>query len=143
MPHFTWTWIPAGADEALPNPHAYNRAVRVENIHHLSGQVTFRGLGHANAGARQFRLNQIDKAFANIDAILRAAGGKGWSQAHKVRSYHVDQAQDSMVRNFTKWMPEHRPLWTCVQVGRLAGDGMKVDIEVEAYVPVGASELNA
>jgi hypothetical protein len=28
-------------------------------------------------------------------------------------------------------------------VGRLAGDGMKVEVEVEAHVPVGVSELDA
>ncbi|GKZ43951.1 hypothetical protein AbraIFM66951_005608 [Aspergillus brasiliensis] len=49
-----------------------------------------------------------------------------------------EQAQDAMVRNFRQWMVNHKALWTCVQVGRLGSDEMRVEIEVEAYDPEGA-----
>jgi enamine deaminase RidA (YjgF/YER057c/UK114 family) len=40
-----------------------------------------------------------------------------------------------MVRNFRKWMPDRKAVWTCVQIGRLGEDDMAVEIEVEAYDP--------
>ena len=81
---------------------------------------------------------QIDQAFVNVDLALKTAGGKGWSQVYKVRSYHVplnNEANEAMVRNFRKWMPSHQPLYTCVGVQRLGEDDMRVEIEVEAYDP--------
>lgn len=45
-----------------------------------------------------------------------------------------------MVRNFKKWMPNNHPVWTCVQVGRLREDRMRVEIEVSAFDPEGAKE---
>ncbi|KAL3432507.1 Endoribonuclease L-PSP/chorismate mutase-like protein [Aspergillus tetrazonus] len=143
MSHLSWAKVPGSADKASFSSHAYSQAVRVGNTIHLSGQG---GWDTQTQTISSSVPHQIDQAFANIDAILRAAGGKGWSQVYKVRSYHLAldaEAQGSMVKIFGKWMPEHRPLWTCVQVGRLAGDGMKVEIEVEAHVPVGVSELDA
>lgn len=76
-----------------------------------------------------------------MDLNLKNAGGKGWSQVYKVRSYHIplnQEAMAAMVRNFRKWMPNHHALWTCVQVGRLGEDDMRVEIEVEAHDPEGA-----
>ncbi|RSH90284.1 hypothetical protein EHS25_001618 [Saitozyma podzolica] len=81
---------------------------------------------------------QIDQAFENVDLALKTAGGKGWEQVYKVRSYHVPingEALEAMVRNFKKWMPNHAPLWTCVGVPRLGEDDMRVEIEVEAHDP--------
>ncbi|RSH79084.1 uncharacterized protein EHS24_002016 [Apiotrichum porosum] len=81
---------------------------------------------------------QIDEAFKNVDLALRAAGGKGWDQVYKVRSYHVplnSEAIEAMTRNFAKWMPNHKPIWTCVGVTRLGEDDMRVEIEVKAYDP--------
>lgn len=83
--------------------------------------------------------DQIDQAFANIDHILKEAGGKGWEQVFRVNSYHIpldDKALAAMVRNFDKWMPNHKSLWTCVGVVRLGGgDVMRVEIEVQAHDP--------
>lgn len=46
-----------------------------------------------------------------------------------------------MVRNFKKWMPDHQPLWTCVGVSRLGLDDMRVEIEVVAHDPEGATAV--
>lgn len=81
--------------------------------------------------------DQIDQAFANVDHILKEAGGKGWDQVFRVNSYHIpldDRALKAMTRNFDKWMHKHKPLWTCVGVVKLGGgDVMRVEIEVQAY----------
>ncbi len=89
---------------------------------------------------------QIDQAFANVDLNLRDAGGKGWSQVYRVNSYHVpinDEALAAMTRNFAKWMPDHRPIWTCVGVTRLGDDDMRVEIEVVAHDEEGAAKAAA
>jgi enamine deaminase RidA (YjgF/YER057c/UK114 family) len=31
-------------------------------------------------------------------------------------------------------MPDHRPVWTCVEIRKLGVPGMKVEIEVEAVL---------
>lgn len=81
---------------------------------------------------------QMDQAFANVDLNLKHAGGKGWSQVYKVRSYHCPfdgPALAAMGRNVRKWCPDHAPIWTCVGVTKLGEEGMNVEIEVEANDP--------
>ncbi|EJT50577.1 hypothetical protein A1Q2_03952 [Trichosporon asahii var. asahii CBS 8904] len=81
---------------------------------------------------------QIEQAFKNVELALKSAGGKGWSQVFRVRSYHLtldDAAMDLMIANFRKWMPDHCPVWTCVEVTRLGIPGMKAEIEVVAHDP--------
>lgn len=83
-------------------------------------------------------MEQIDRAFANIDLNLKDAGGKGWSQVYKIRSYHnpLDEvALTAMIRNIREWSPDHAPVWTCIGVTKFGEEGMKVEIEVEAYDP--------
>ena len=80
---------------------------------------------------------EIDLAFANVEAALKAAGGKGWEQVYKVRSYHIpldEEALEHTVRNLKKYTPNHRPLVTVVGVTSLAIPGMRIEIEVEADV---------
>lgn len=89
---------------------------------------------------------QIDQAFSNVELTLKDAGGRGWSQVFRVNSYHVplnNEALAAMVRNFEKWMPDHRPIWTCVGVPRLGEDDMRVEIEVVAHDPEGAQAATA
>lgn len=72
----------------------------------------------------------------NVDLCLKAAGGKGWSQVYRVNSYHVpinNEAMEAMIRNFKKWMPDHKAVWTTVGVTRLGEDDMRVEIEVVAH----------
>lgn len=86
-------------------------------------------------------VEQIDQAYVNVDIALKDAGGAGWSQVYRVNSFHVQLdpvSQEAMVRNFKKWMPDNHPTWTCVQVGRLGGDNMWVEIEVSAFDHEGA-----
>lgn len=86
-------------------------------------------------------VDQIDQAFANIDHILKEAGGKGWEQVFRVNSYHIpmdDRALAAMGRNFEKWMPNHKSLWTCVGVVKLGAEAMRVEIEVQAHDPQGS-----
>jgi enamine deaminase RidA (YjgF/YER057c/UK114 family) len=86
-------------------------------------------------------VGQVDQVFKNVDTALRHAGGAGWTQVYRVNSFHIsldDDALEAMVRNFKEWMPDNYPAWTCVQVCRLGDPGMRVEIEVSAFDPVGA-----
>ncbi len=59
-------------------------------------------------------------------------------QVFRVNSYHVPLNNESigaMARNFAQWMPNHKPIWTCVGVTRLGEDDMRVEIEVVAHAP--------
>ncbi|KXH60970.1 endoribonuclease L-PSP [Colletotrichum salicis] len=115
----------------------YNQAIRIGDRIECSGQDPKTGEFYKEINA------QIDQAFANVDLNLKDAGGAGWEQVFRVNSHHVpinDEALAAMVRNFRKWMPNHKPIWTCVGVPRLGEDDMRVEIEVVAHVPEGASK---
>ncbi|KAL3468848.1 Endoribonuclease L-PSP/chorismate mutase-like protein [Aspergillus californicus] len=116
----------------------YSQAVRIGDRIECAGQ----GGWDPVTGEFEKEINaQIELAFANVERNLKDAGGKGWSQVFRVNSYHVpinNEALDAMVRNFEKYMPDHRPIWTCVGVTRLGEDDMRVEIEVVAHDPEGA-----
>ncbi|KAK2049059.1 endoribonuclease L-PSP [Colletotrichum somersetense] len=105
----------------------------------------YEGLGQRNLERFYQEINvQIDQAFANVDLNFKDAGGKGWERVYRVNSYHVpmnNEALGAMVRNFNKWMPNHKPIWSCVEVTRLAEDDMRVEIEVVALDPEGAVKV--
>ena len=61
-------------------------------------------------------------------------------QVYRINSYHLplnDEAMAVMADNFRKYMPNHRPICTCVGVTRLGADDMRVEIEVYAHDPEG------
>ncbi|KAI0530351.1 putative L-PSP endoribonuclease family protein [Xylaria digitata] len=113
----------------------YSQAVKVGDRIECSGQ----GGWDPKTGVFNREINaQIDQAFANVELNLKDAGGKGWEQVFRVNSYHVplnDEALEAMTRNFKKYMPNHKPIWTCIGVSRLGEDDMRVEIEVVAHVP--------
>ncbi|KAH7041936.1 Endoribonuclease L-PSP/chorismate mutase-like protein [Macrophomina phaseolina] len=131
-----------GWGEKAAESHYYSQAVRIGNRIECSGQ----GGWDPNTFEFNTEINaQIDQAFENVDRNLKDAGGKGWSQVFRVNSYHVpinNEALQAMVRNFKKWMPNHKPLWTCVGVTRLGEDDMRVEIEVVALDEPGVGDKN-
>jgi enamine deaminase RidA (YjgF/YER057c/UK114 family) len=86
---------------------------------------------------------EIDQAFKNVDINLKHAGGKGWSQVYKVTTYHVNvsASHERVMSNFTKWMPDHKPIWNEVGLKELGLPTMHIEIEVEAYDPEGAKAM--
>ncbi|KAI9929395.1 hypothetical protein MW887_000864 [Aspergillus wentii] len=129
-----------GFGEATRLSHWFSQSVRTGDFIHCAGQG-----GYLDEKGTQPKtvVEQIDQTFVNVENALTDAGGKGWSQVYRVNSFHVqldEEAQEAMVRNFKKWMPDNHPTWTCVQIGRLGGPNMWVEIEVSAYDPEGAKE---
>lgn len=58
------------------------------------------------------------------------------AQVYKFTSYHTelnDETMKFMKDNLERWAPNHKPLWTCIGVAKLALEGMRVEIEVVAH----------
>ncbi|KAL8938163.1 MAG: hypothetical protein Q9216_004040 [Gyalolechia sp. 2 TL-2023] len=114
--------------------YSYNQAVRIGDRIECSGQG---GWDPTSGEMKKDQLEEIDQAFENVDRTLKDAGGKGWSQVFRVNSYHTDLSDDAIKhfgKNIRKWMPDHQPLLTVLGVAKLALDGMRIEIEVSAYV---------
>ncbi|KAB8220939.1 Endoribonuclease L-PSP/chorismate mutase-like protein [Aspergillus novoparasiticus] len=79
---------------------------------------------------------EVNQAFANVELALKDAGGRGWSQVYRVRIFIVhtnDEVIALLVQNFQRWMPDHKPVFTCVGVNELALEGMRIEIEAFAH----------
>jgi len=85
---------------------------------------------------------EIAQAFENVDLALKHAGkelGKdmGWKQVYRVNSYHRlidEEVTGCMVKGFSKWMGDKKPIWTQIGVKQLGAEDMRVEIEVVAIV---------
>ncbi len=121
----------------------YSQAVRLPgSIVKLSGQggwdaVTGDIIPPASAEAIS---DQVARAFVNVDDVLRVAGLKnGWDHVYQVKAYLVQfEDYDGVVAKATteelkKWCPEHRPLLTLLPVEKLVLEGMRIEVEVEAF----------
>jgi enamine deaminase RidA (YjgF/YER057c/UK114 family) len=80
---------------------------------------------------------QIDQAWRNIVTALKEAGAAP-EHIFKIASFHrpmSTSAMTAMTRNMERLLPNRRPIWTSIEVIRLAFDDMAVEIEVTAHVP--------
>jgi enamine deaminase RidA (YjgF/YER057c/UK114 family) len=113
--------------------YSYSQAVEVGTVIKCSGQGGWEDDGSIDQEDLE---GQIELAFQNVEKNLRTAGARGWEDVYAVRSYHISLSSsfDLMVNQFEKWMPSHKPIWTCVGVTELGIPGMIVEIEVEAIV---------
>ena len=86
----------------------------------------------------QLLLPTLNAAAGSADKwVLQNAGGKGWSQVYKVRSYHVpldDRSLGIMADLLKKYTPEHCPIWTVLGVPALGIKEMRVEIDVTAHL---------
>ncbi|KAK3304809.1 endoribonuclease L-psp family protein [Chaetomium strumarium] len=123
----------------LSDQSHYSQAVRIADRIECSGQ----GGWDPETGAIPPSLAaEIEQAFANVDACLRSAGGKGWSQVYRINLYTTELSEElfaAWAAAMKKWAGEqHRPLLTGVAVAGLALPGMRVEIEVVAHAPESA-----
>lgn len=109
----------------------YSQAVKLGNTVKTSGQGGWDENGKITSNLG----DQIELAFANVEKALKAVDPSlGLDSIYAIRSYHLDMDQsfDIMTSHFKKLFPNHRPIWTCIQIGKLGLEGMQVEIEVEA-----------
>lgn len=122
-----------GVGATNSNLYSYSQAVRIGNTIKCSGQGGWDDAGNIDSTNLE---GQLDLAFKNVEKNLKAAGARGWEDVYSVRSYHISLSGsfDLMVERFRKWIPSHKPTWTCVGVTELGIPGMIVEIEVEAII---------
>ncbi len=46
----------------------------------------------------------------------------------------MDATFDTVVSTLKRLMPDHKPIWTCVQIVKLGLEGMAIEVEIEAMV---------
>lgn len=148
MSSLTYTNYP-GTGQLLSDTTHYSQAVRLPTTPptiKISGQ----GGWDPTTGAMisPDASQQIERAFANVDLMLRHAGAKGWSEVYLARMFYVlDGERDGEEwkkglevvleaggEALRKWCPGHRPALTAVEVRGLALEGMRVEVEAEALV---------
>ncbi|TCP35960.1 RidA family protein [Sphingomonas sp. BK235] len=116
---------------ALYDTHGYSPAVRSGELLFVSGQV-----GSRDDGAPEPAFDaQVRRAFANLEAVLGAAGC-GWDDVIDVTTFHTDPERQfdtvlAVKRDVFDAKPY--PTWTAVGVNWLAG--FDFEIKVIARIP--------
>ena len=80
-------------------------------------------------------VEQFALAMANLDACLRAAGGRP-EHVVKVTIFLADISNRGAINpERIRYFGEHRPASTLVEVSALVAPELKVEIEAQAFVP--------
>ncbi|MFD1911286.1 RidA family protein [Halodurantibacterium flavum] len=124
-------YLAAAARHALYDKHGYSPAVRSGDLLFVSGQVGSREDGEPE----DTYLGQVERAFANLGAVLEAAGAS-FDDIIDVTTFHTDPETQ-----FPVFMPVKErffpgrpfPTWTAVGVTWLAG--FDLEIKVIARIP--------
>ncbi|KAH7085881.1 Endoribonuclease L-PSP/chorismate mutase-like protein [Paraphoma chrysanthemicola] len=119
--------------EAKSKAFHYSQAVKVGNLVKISGQGGWDAQGDMASTASQ----QVALALENVEKALKAVDGSlSWKNVYAIRSYHTDieESADLCIEGWRRVMPNHRPVWTCVEITKLGIEGMQIEIEVEALV---------
>ncbi|KAH7095526.1 endoribonuclease L-PSP [Paraphoma chrysanthemicola] len=122
----------AGTDAKSKAFH-YSQAVKVGNLVKISGQGGWDAQGDIASTASR----QVELALENVEKALKAADESlSWKNVYAIRSYHtnIEESADLCIEGWRRVMPNHRPVWTCVEITKLGIEGMQVEIEVEALV---------
>lgn len=122
--------FPAGRHE-LYATHAYSAAIRSGDLLFVSGQVGSRSDGSPEP---EFKA-QVQLAFANLQAVL-AAAGCGLDDIVDVTTFHTDPASqfEAVLEVKNQVFPgAPYPNWTAVGVNWLAG--FDFEIKVIARIP--------
>jgi len=115
--------------QAPPFSH-YCHVVRAGDHIWISGAIGVASNGHVPSEVG----DQFQLALENLDACLRAAGGRS-EDIVKVNVYLTDIADRSIINEYRiKYFGEHRPASTLVEVSSLVLPSLKVEIEANAYV---------
>jgi enamine deaminase RidA (YjgF/YER057c/UK114 family) len=122
-----------GYGERQLNEMHYSQAVKIGNRVETSGQ----GGWSDDWQFPESLADEIAQAFRNVEQTLATAGA-GWEHVIHVNSYHVGfppVANETMVKLFRHYMPNHAPIWTQLGVAALGDPTMRVEIRVTAIVP--------
>lgn len=119
---------------ALYEKHGYSAAIRSGDMLFVSGQVGSRSDGSPEPDFQ----TQVRKAFANLDAVLSAAGCT-FEDIVDVTTFHTDPESQfpAVLEAKSEAFPQAPyPAWTAVGVNWLAG--FDFEIKVIARIPAAA-----
>ena len=122
-----------GYGERQLNEMHYSQAVKIGNRLETSGQ----GGWSDDWKFPESLADEIAQAFRNVERTLATAGA-GWEHVVHVNSYHVGLppvANETMVKLFRHYMPNHAPIWTQLGVAALGDPTMRIEIRATAIVP--------
>ncbi|MDH2328269.1 RidA family protein [Cereibacter sp. SYSU M97828] len=122
--------FPAGR-HALYEKHGYSAAIRSGDLLFVSGQVGSREDG---SPVPDFK-GQVEQAFANLRAVLEAAGGT-LDDIVDVTTFHTDPERqfDTVLEVKNRIFPaKPYPAWTAIGVNWLAG----FDFEIKVVARIG------
>ena len=129
---------PGGWGEKSLREYSYSMVMEVDGRVELSGQ------GGWDPETLEFPADrsieeEINQAFDNVAAMLSAVG-LGWENVAHVNSYHVPEADGTILaataemgRQFRRRMFNHKPIWTCLGVAVLGDPKMRVEVRVTAF----------
>lgn len=124
---------PGYGDHMLKEMH-YSQAVKIGNRIETSGQGGWDDEFNFPVAIE----DEIAKAFDNLTRTLAAAGAS-WEHVIHVNSYHVGGfppgVNETMVKLFRHYMPQHSPIWTELGVATLGLPQMRIEIRVTAIIP--------
>lgn len=112
----------------------YSQAVKIGTMVKTSGQGGWDESGNITSDVEK----QVAVAFENVEKALKQVDSRlSWENVYAIRSYHINMEEtfEMVTGNFKKYIPGHRPIWTCVEIGKLGIEGMVIEIEVEAHCP--------
>lgn len=111
----------------------FSTAVKIGNRVETSGQ----GGWNDNLEIPVAIEDEIAAAFRNIEHILGAAGA-AWAHVIHVNTYHVGGfpalVNETIVKLYRHYMPDHAPVWTQVGVEALGLPTMRFEIRVTAII---------
>src|SRR5258705_12561481 len=117
----------------LPKPVGpYSPGVGFERLVFVSGQA---GVNPTTGALAPDIAAQTEQCLKNVQAILEAAGS---ALQHVLRCgvFLVDMRDfQTMNAVYARMFGDHRPARTTVQVARLPGEGLLVEIDAIAYLP--------
>ena len=122
--------FPAGR-HALYDLHRYSAAVRSGDLLFVSGQVGSREDGSPEPDFAK----QVERAFANLGAVLEAAGAS-FDNIIEVTSFHTDpesQFETVLAEKDKVFSEAPYPAWTAIGVTWLAG--FDFELKVIARIP--------
>lgn len=126
-------FVTPGYGNTLREALHYSQAVKIENRVETSGQ----GGWNDELQIPELLEEEIAQAFLNVEKTLATAGAS-WKHVIHVNSYHVGGfpplVNETMVKMYRKYMPDHSPIWTQLGVAALGLPTMRVEIRVTAIL---------
>jgi enamine deaminase RidA (YjgF/YER057c/UK114 family) len=125
--------VTPGFGERFREAMHFSSAVKIGNRIETSGQ----GGWNDDLEIPQAIEDEIAAAFRNIELTLAQAGAT-WRDVVHVNSYHVGgfppPVNETIVKLYRQYMPDHAPIWTQVGVEALGLPTMRIEIRVTAIL---------